>query len=59
MVEDFVSDDARHLKALLARDRVYYHIAVNANEVLRIEDTIFILPNQTMSAKSPHLGSGR
>lgn len=43
MVEDLVADDAGHLEALLAGDRVDDHVAMDADEVLRVQDAIFIL----------------
>ena len=43
MVQDLVSDDAHHLEALLAADRVDDHVAVDANEVLGVENAVFIL----------------
>ena len=43
MVQDLISDDAHHLEALLAADRVDDHVAVDTNEVLRVENAVFIL----------------
>jgi hypothetical protein len=43
VVEDLITDDARHFKALLASNRVDNHVAMNANKVLRVKDTILIL----------------
>lgn len=43
MVENLVPDDAHHLEALLARDRVDDHVAVNADKVLVVENRVFIL----------------
>lgn len=43
MVQDLVADDACHLKALLAGDRVHNQVAMDANEVLRVEDAVLIL----------------
>lgn len=43
MVEDLVADDATHFEALLARDRVDDHVAVDADEVLAVEDGVFVL----------------
>lgn len=43
MIENLISDDARHLEALLACNRVDNHVTVDANKVLRIEDAVFIL----------------
>lgn len=43
MVQDLISDDAHHLEALLAANRVDDHVAVDADEVLGVEDAVFIL----------------
>lgn len=43
MIENLVPNNTRHLKALLASDRVDNHVSMNADKVLRVEDTIFIL----------------
>lgn len=43
MVQDLISNNAHHLEALLAADRVDDHVAVDANEVLGVEDAVFIL----------------
>lgn len=43
VVEDLVADDAGHLEALLARDRVDNHVPMDADEVLRVQDAVFIL----------------
>jgi hypothetical protein len=37
VVQDLVPDDAHHLEALLAADRVDDHVAVDADKVLRVE----------------------
>jgi len=43
VVEDLVADNARHFEALLAGDRVDNHVAMDADEVFRVEDAILIL----------------
>lgn len=43
VVQDLIPDDAHHLEALLAADRVDDHVAVDANEVLGVKDAVFIL----------------
>lgn len=43
MVENFVAEDADHVKGLLRGDRVYQNIAVYTNEVFRVQDAVFIL----------------
>jgi hypothetical protein len=48
VVEDLVADDARHFEALLAGDRVDNYIAVDADEVLRIEDAVLILLSNSL-----------
>jgi len=43
VVEDLVAEDANHVEGLLGGDGVDQNITVNANEVFRIQDTVFIL----------------
>lgn len=43
MIEDLVTQDPDHVKGLLGSDRVDEHVPMNANEVLRIQDAVFIL----------------
>lgn len=43
VVQDLIADHARHFEALLARDRVDNHVAVDADEVLRVQDAVLIL----------------
>lgn len=50
VVEDLVADDARHLEALLACDRVHNHVAMDTNEVFRIKNAILILERAFISA---------
>jgi hypothetical protein len=59
VVEDLVSDDACHLEALLAGDRVDDHVTVNANEMLRVEDTVLILANGRLLAGLWDTASGK
>ena len=47
MVQDLIADDARHLEALLAGNGVDDHVAMDADEVLRVEDAVLILQNVT------------
>lgn len=49
MIEDLVANDASHLEALLARYRVYDHVAVDTDEMLRIKNTILILDGIAVS----------
>lgn len=50
VIENLIADNARHFEALLARNRVDDHVAVNADEVLRVEDAILILARESLSA---------
>lgn len=43
MIQDFVSDDLNHLKGLRGCYRIHEHIAMDTDEVLRVEDAVFIL----------------
>jgi hypothetical protein len=43
VVEDLVADDAGHFEALFRGYRVDDHVAMDADEVFRIEDAVFIL----------------
>jgi hypothetical protein len=43
VVEDLVADDSRHFEALLAGDRVDNHVAMDADEVFRVEDAVLVL----------------
>jgi hypothetical protein len=43
VVQDLVPNDAHHLKALLAADRVDDHVAVDSDKVLRVEDAVLVL----------------
>jgi hypothetical protein len=52
MVENLVADDAGHLEALLAGDRVDYDVTVDADEVLRVEDAVLILQGTELLATS-------
>jgi hypothetical protein len=47
VIQDLIANDARHLEALLGSDRVDNHVAMNANKVLRVEYTVFILESNT------------
>lgn len=38
VVENLVTDDARHLEALLASDRVDNHVAMDTDKVLRVKN---------------------
>ena len=43
MVQNLVANDAHHLEALLAADRVDDHVTVDANEVFGVEDAVLVL----------------
>jgi hypothetical protein len=53
VVQDLVADDARHFEALFAGDGVDNHVAMDADEVLGVEDTVFILQTISASAMGP------
>ena len=43
MIQDLVPDDADHLKRLAGSDGVDEHIAMDANEVLRVQQAVLVL----------------
>ncbi len=43
VVEDLVPDDLDHLEGRHGRDRVDQHVAMDADEVLRVQDAVFVL----------------
>ena len=43
MVEDFIPNNSDHVEGLLGRDRVDQHVAVDADEMLRIQYAVFVL----------------
>lgn len=45
MVQDFIANDRHHVERLARGHRVYNDVAMDTNEMLRIQDTIFILDN--------------
>lgn len=54
VIEDLVTDDARHLEALLAGNRVHDQVAMDANEVLGIENAVLILNRSIEISKVPN-----
>jgi hypothetical protein len=52
VIEDLITNDARHLEALLGSNRVYNHVAMDANEMLGVEDTVLVLRRDISSANS-------
>lgn len=43
MVEDLVTQDSDHFERLLGSNRVDEHVAMNADEVFRVQYRVFIL----------------
>lgn len=43
MIENFVPKDADHFEGLPRGNRVDQDVAMNANEMLRIQDAVFVL----------------
>lgn len=43
MVQDLIANDRHHVKGLARGHRVYNDVAMDTNEMLRVQDTIFIL----------------
>ena len=43
MIQDLIANDPTHLKALLTRNRVDDHVAVNANKVLAVKYSVLVL----------------
>lgn len=50
VVEDLVTNNTRHLEALLACDGIDDHVAMDTNEVLRVKNAILILVTVVTSA---------
>jgi hypothetical protein len=44
MIKYLIPNDPTHLKTLLARDGIHNHVAMNANEVLAVENRVLVLP---------------
>ena len=43
MIQDFIPDDPNHIEGLPRGDRIDQHVTMDANEMFRVEDTVFIL----------------
>ena len=43
VVQDLLPDDLHHLERGQRRHRVYEHVAMDADEVLRVQDAVLIL----------------
>jgi hypothetical protein len=53
VIQNLIADYTRHLEALLAGDRVDDHVAMDADEMFRVEDTVLIL-EQHKSVNASH-----
>lgn len=47
MIQNLISDNTGHFEALLASDRIHNHVAMDADEMFRIEDAVLILLNHS------------
>jgi hypothetical protein len=52
MIKYLIPNDPTHLEALLARDGIYNHVAMNANEVLAVENGVLVLPRRVDDLES-------
>lgn len=43
MIEDLLAEDGDHFEGLSGCEGVYEHVAVDADEVLGVQDTVFVL----------------
>ena len=43
MIQNLVANDPHHLETLLAADAVDNHVSMDTNEVLAVEDSVFVL----------------
>lgn len=55
VVQDLVANDAGHFEALLAGHRVHNHVAMDANEVFRVEYAVLILNGGEIVSRRPVL----
>lgn len=51
MIQNFVSDNLDHLKGLCRSNRVHEHVAMDPNEMFRVQDGVFILPHASVSLR--------
>ena len=65
MIQDLIANDPTHLKALLTRNRVDDHVAVDANKVLAVKYGVLVLTRgindldgEVMVAVADHLAEG-
>ena len=57
VIEDLLADDADHLKGLLGGDRVDQQIAVDADEMLRVENAVLVLNEHESGLRPGHEGA--
>ena len=50
MIQDLVAEDANHVKRLLGSDGVDEHVAMDADEMLRVEYAVFVLEGSRCQA---------
>lgn len=43
MIQNLVANDSDHLETLLAANAVDNHVTMNTDEVLAVEDSVFVL----------------
>ena len=63
MIEDLIAQDADHVEGLPRGHGVDQHVAMNANEMLGIQDAVFVLvhvfsPSRSIAASSRYGGHG-
>jgi hypothetical protein len=49
VIQNLVANDSHHLKTLLAANAVDNHVTVDTNEVLAVENSVFVLWCLTIS----------
>ncbi len=52
MIQNFVSNNLDHLEGLRRSNRVNEHVPMNPNEMLRVQDAVFILPHACQPSDS-------
>ena len=57
MVQDFVPDDPNHIEGLPRGHRIDQHVTMDANEMFRVENTVFILFNAGNTVRNVKLAS--
>jgi hypothetical protein len=43
VIQNLVTDDSHHLEALLAANAVDNHVSVDADKMLAVQDSVFVL----------------